>query len=222
MRYKVIIKTLSDTIIGSPEAFGPIIDNDIVFDDNGFPYIPAKRIKGLFRNAAEDLLSIEGFKKLISLPEEINIIDKLFGEMGSTEAVPNIIFDNLYIFDRVELNQWCDYLKDKYPSFFNYNLMVDYFTDVRHQTAIDPETRIAKEHSLRTIRVLSGQYEFIGNLTVNYEDENTEKLLAFISLYLDRMGSKRNRGFGKIEVEILDEQGNSLTQSAKQKLEKDL
>ena len=36
------------------------------------------------------------------------------------------------------------------------------------------------------------------------------------------MGSKRNRGFGKIEVEILDEQGNSLTQFLKQKLEKEL
>ena len=222
MRYKVIIKTLSDTIIGSPEAFGPIIDNDIVFDDNGFPYIPAKRIKGLFRNAAEDLLSIEGFKKLISLPEEINIIDKLFGEMGSTEAVPNIIFDNLYIFDRVELNQWCDYLKDKYPSFFNYNAVVDYFTDVRHQTAIDPETKITKEHSLRTIRVLSGQNEFSGYITVNYKNENGEKLLSFISLYLDRMGSKRNRGFGKIEVEILDESGNSLTNKLREKLEKNL
>jgi len=222
MRYKVIIKTLSDTIIGSPEAFGPIIDNDIVFDDNGFPYIPAKRIKGLFRNAAKDLLSIEGFKKLISLPEEINIIDKLFGEMGSTEAVPNIIFDNLYIFDRVELNQWCDYLKDKYPSFFNYNAVVDYFTDVRHQTAIDPETRITKEHSLRTIRVLSGQNEFSGYITVNYKNENGEKLLSFISLYLDRMGSKRNRGFGKIEVEILDESGNSLTNKLREKLEKNL
>jgi len=222
MRYKVIIKTLSDTIIGSPEAFGPIIDNDIVFDDNGFPYIPAKRIKGLFRNAAKDLLSIEGFKKLISLPEEINIIDKLFGEMGSTEAVPNIIFDNLYIFDREELNQWCDYLKDKYPSFFNYNAVLDYFTDVRHQTAIDPETRIAKEHSLRTIRVLSGQNEFSGYITVNYKNENGEKLLSFISLYLDRMGSKRNRGFGKIEVEILDESGNSLTNKLREKLEKNL
>jgi hypothetical protein len=75
---------------------------------------------------------------------------------------------------------------------------------------------------LRTIRVLSGQYEFIGNLTVNYENENTEKLLAFISLYLDRMGSKRNRGFGKIEVEILDESGNSLTNKLREKLEKNL
>jgi CRISPR-associated protein Csx10 len=100
--------------------------------------------------------------------------------------------------------------------------VVDYFTDVRHQTAIDPETKITKEHSLRTIRVLSGQNEFSGYITVNYKNENVEKLLAFISLYLDRMGSKRNRGFGKIEVEILDEQGNSLTQFLKQKLEKEL
>ncbi|HRQ98558.1 MAG TPA: RAMP superfamily CRISPR-associated protein [Candidatus Syntrophosphaera sp.] len=222
MKYQVKIKTLSDCIIGSPEAFGPLIDNDIVFDDNGFPYIPAKRIKGLFRNAAEDLWNIEGFKELVSLPEEENIIENLFGTMGSTESAPNIIFDNLYILNSEDLNQWCNYLKDKYPTFFNYHSVLEYFTSVRHQTAIDPETRIAKEHSLRTIRVLSGQNEFSGHITVNYKNENTEKLLSFISLYLDRMGSKRNRGFGKIEVEIFDEKGNSLTKELREKLEKEL
>jgi len=36
------------------------------------------------------------------------------------------------------------------------------------------------------------------------------------------MGSKRNRGFGKIEVEILDESGNSLTNKLREKLEKNL
>lgn len=49
MKYQIKLTTLSDTIIGSAEAYGPIIDNDIVFDENGFPY-SAKRIKGLFRN----------------------------------------------------------------------------------------------------------------------------------------------------------------------------
>jgi hypothetical protein len=36
------------------------------------------------------------------------------------------------------------------------------------------------------------------------------------------MGSKRNRGFGKIEVEIFDEKGNSLTKKLREKLEKEL
>ena len=90
MKYQIKLTTLSDTIIGSAEAYGPIIDNDIVFDENGFPFIPAKRIKGLFRNAAEDLFKIEGFKELLSI-DDSNIINKLFGDGGKTDSFPSII-----------------------------------------------------------------------------------------------------------------------------------
>ena len=44
---KITIKLLSDALINSGEGFGAIIDSDVVFDDIGLPYIPAKRIKGL-------------------------------------------------------------------------------------------------------------------------------------------------------------------------------
>ena len=100
--------------------------------------------------------------------------------------------------------------------------MLDYFTFLRRQTAIESTTKITKEHSLRTIPVLTGKNEFSGYITVNNGDENVEKLLSFISLYLDRMGSKRNRGFGKIEVEIIDEKNKSLTDELREKLEKEL
>jgi CRISPR/Cas system CMR subunit Cmr6 (Cas7 group RAMP superfamily) len=45
MIYKIILKTLSDTLIGSGKSSGTIIDSDIVFDSHCLPYIPAKRIK---------------------------------------------------------------------------------------------------------------------------------------------------------------------------------
>ena len=221
MKYQIKLTTLSDTIIGSAEAYGPIIDNDIVFDENGFPFIPAKRIKGLFRNAAEDLFKIEGFKELLSI-DDSNIINKLFGDGGKTDSFPSIIFDNLYVCEVEILFEWSEYLKETYPDFFNYHTVLDYFTFLRRQTAIESTTKITKEHSLRTIRVLTGKNEFSGYITVNNRDENVEKLLSFISLYLDRMGSKRNRGFGKIAVEIIDEKEKSLTDGLREKLEKEL
>ena len=42
MIYKIILKTLSDTLIGSGKSSGTIIDSDIVFDSHCLPYIPAK------------------------------------------------------------------------------------------------------------------------------------------------------------------------------------
>lgn len=40
------LELLSDTLIGSGEGWGATIDTDVVFDDFGLPYIPARRVKG--------------------------------------------------------------------------------------------------------------------------------------------------------------------------------
>ena len=53
---KLKITLKSDLCVGSGYSFAGIIDSDICYDDCGFPYIPAKRIKGCLREAYETLL----------------------------------------------------------------------------------------------------------------------------------------------------------------------
>lgn len=216
MRYKLRLETLSDTIVGSAQAYGTIIDNDIVYDSMGLPYIPAKRIKGIFRNAAEELLAAEGGAKLIGKDLDLN---KVFGVMGSNAPEPKIVFTNLQLEDIEDIHHWLKYLQETYPYAINSALVSDHFTDVRAQTAIDPLTGTAKEHSLRSGRVLLRGFCFEGEIELSEASEELKRLFAVLSLYIERMGSKRNRGFGKIRLELMDSQGKSLSAELRQELE---
>lgn len=198
--YTLKLKTLSDAAIGSAQSFGPIIDSDIVFDDHGLPYIPAKRIKGLFLNAAEDLLKSEAFKELSEISEDE--VHTLFGREGQIKAQPQIIFENLHLKDYAEISPWLSYLKETYSYTISKQLIMEYFASTRTQTAIDPKTKTAKDGSLRSFRVLHRGHCFEGKLIVSTEDPKAELLLILASMYIKRIGSKRNRGFGKIAFKL--------------------
>lgn len=42
---KIQIKLLSDLCTCSGETYNSIVDTDVTYDENGIPYIPAKRIR---------------------------------------------------------------------------------------------------------------------------------------------------------------------------------
>ena len=52
---KICIQLISDLVPGSGQGWANIIDSDIVYDQYGFPYIPARRIKGLIKESALEL-----------------------------------------------------------------------------------------------------------------------------------------------------------------------
>ena len=45
---RIKIKLLSDLCTCSGETYNSIVDMDVVYDENGIPYIPAKESKGAF------------------------------------------------------------------------------------------------------------------------------------------------------------------------------
>ncbi|MCB5250571.1 MAG: RAMP superfamily CRISPR-associated protein [Candidatus Cloacimonadales bacterium] len=226
MKLKIMITTQSDTQIGSGRGFGSVIDSDIEYDSYGLPYIPAKRIKGLFRDAALELLNFDGLNDLLEYTEKD--IDEVFGIIGSTNSSNSLIFDNLSIKDKKHIAPWLDYLFSNYNYQFNSNTMQSYFTSIRNQTAIDGDKGIAKDYSLRTFRVLKKGFTFEGDISINNNDKQDKivKMLAFISLVIKRIGTQRNRGFGKIEIEIINEKDEQLKVNLKNelkgKLEKEL
>ena len=55
---KITIKLLSDLCTASGETHNSMVDTDIVYDEYGIPYIPAKRIKGCIREAALEMMEI--------------------------------------------------------------------------------------------------------------------------------------------------------------------
>lgn len=48
--YRIKIELLSDMCVSDGGIYNSAIDTDICYDEYGFPYIPAKRLKGCLRN----------------------------------------------------------------------------------------------------------------------------------------------------------------------------
>ncbi len=208
--YTIHIELKSDALIGSGEGFGALIESDIVFDDLGIPYIPSKRIKGCLREAACEIchmlkdLGITSFMDLTANPKDesdFTILNDTFGKPGQDKPTP-VYFSNLTIRDYEKEREWLEYLLHQYPSIISREGILSAFTALRQQTAID-ETGIAKEHSLRTIRVIKRGLTFTGEITLK-EDGERVRLLSLACLNLGSMGSKRRRGFGEVECRFFD------------------
>lgn len=209
--YTIELTLKSDALIGSGEGYGAIIDSDIVFDDLGIPYIPAKRIKGCLRASADELSEIFRSAK-IDYPVKIS---KTFGCPGQKQATP-VYFSNLVIKEYEKSRKWLEYLTQEYSAILSKESILSTFTEIRQQTAIDEKEGVADEHSLRTIRVLKKGLTFSGEVLI--EDDSVTKSLALACLNLRHLGTKRNRGFGEVEVKLLDG-ANSLSDLALKELE---
>jgi len=197
--YKIKIEIESPTLLGSGEGLGSIIDSDIVFDKFGLPYFPAKRLKGLLRESAQEV--IEMFKQAgINIP--LNV-DDLLGKPGQKESTP-IFFSNLYLSEYTEIKNWLSWALNEYRNILSRELITEALTEIRQQTAIDEEKGVAKEHSLRTIRVLRPGYSFEGKIEIGNENEKQVNLLALACMNLRHIGTKRNRGFGKVSCFLMD------------------
>ena len=76
---KIIIELRSDACIHSGYSYRGLIDNDVCCDRFGIPFIPARRLKGCMREAADMLKKHPAIQKVS--------IDHLFGERGQALSV---------------------------------------------------------------------------------------------------------------------------------------
>lgn len=184
----------SDALIGSGEGFGAIIDSDIVFDPYGVPFIPAKRFKGCLRDSACD---VEEMYQKADAASPVQV-DETFGGKGQVHST-DIFFTDLRIPDYEENSAWLDYLFSEFKLVISTDAVTSAFTYRRQSTRINVETGIAEDHSLRTVRVIKKGYTFIGEIKINSDRVET---LTLACLNLRRVGTKRNRGLGEVEVSL--------------------
>lgn len=197
---KMIIELVSDTLPGSGEGFGAVIDTDVQYDENGIPFISSKRIKGILRNSLYDLLDMPAVKRATGLTDEKAIeefLDSIFGKKGS--ALPSSFeISDFFIEDYENVKQWFEYLKHNYPSIFSNEKILSTFTNIRRQTKID-DKGIAEKHSLRTLRVLNKLLKLQAQISFEETGNKYEKYLALACANLRRIGIKRNRGLGEVK-----------------------
>lgn len=216
---KMTIELLSDTLSGSGEGFGAVIDADVQYDDSGIPFIASKRIKGSLRNSLNDLLEMPAVWKALGIKdakEKEIILDKYFGKKGSVQS-STFGISNFFIKDYESIRKWFVYLKTQYPDMFSNESILSSFTNIRRQTRVD-ENGIAEDHSLRTSRVVNKGLSFVADITIEKNDPEFEKYLALACANLKRIGLKRNRGLGEVKCSL---EGDLITTNMK-KLEEEL
>lgn len=170
MNYK--IEFFSNWHCGSGLAAGADVDALVVKDQNGLPFVPGRTIKGLLRDAATEL----GYAE--------DSINKVFGKSGERDNKTGCAF-----FSNAEL-----------PEHEAEEIVRGHLAPHLYQTfastAID-DNGIAKDNSLRKIETVV-PCTLYG--TISGIDSTDEDMIKKAMRFIKRMGTGRNRGYGRCKI----------------------
>lgn len=212
------IKLMSDTSFSMGDGLAGEVDSEIQYDEVGCPYMNGRSLKGILVNECADILD--------ALPLENKkswevVAANLFGTPGTTESNNSFRFGNVQIPSdlRIQLiNELAKRLQEakKYESNYtsasersiihNFQMeILNSLTEIRTQTAIDSDG-IAKDHSLRSIRVILRETPFEGLISLQTSNDllQEKRLLAACVKSFQRAGSHRNRGLGRLTAWLED------------------
>jgi CRISPR-associated protein Csx10 len=219
--FSLKIEMLSDWHIGSGTGIAGGIDRLVRRDQNGLPYLPAKTITGVWRDACE-LLAL-GLDNGSEHGAWQKWVDYLFGDQPADRERDQSLNENTprqavlsvrsaHLPDSL-INLLCE--KDKQP-------LKDYLTFVKPSTSID-SLGCATEKSLRFEEMVRGGGTLEAHCEIQLElsgdDEEQQKkqretalaLLLVSTKLIERIGGKRRRGSGKCAVRAFSQQDIDLT-----------
>ncbi len=199
--FNITIKTLSPLHLGAGKA-DVIIDAEVVHDEYGMPYFPAKRLKGLLYESALELIEISNGTWFT-----INELKNLFGQGSDGES--KFILENLYLKEYPKLRESWEYLDQTYQGIFTRQEVLDSYTELRYQTKIDKETGIADDSSLHNMRVVDAGIEFCGELELSEDTAQNQNILEKAFANLRFVGAKRNRGCGNVHCTLQERSANN-------------
>lgn len=192
---------MSDLCTYSGETYNSVIDTDVVYEKNGIPYIPGRRLKGCIREAALEM-------KELGFIEQAQY-DEIFGKEGDQNAAFSL--SNAYILNYVGVVNALK--KCKYPDLKSKEKVLGQYTYVRRQTAIDMETGVAAENTLRSMRVIRRGLVFIADCNWTKKVSKPEILGQAISL-VKHMGVARTRGLGLVDIALSDSESGKISHTS--------
>lgn len=189
---QIRIELLSDLCAADGNGYNSSVDVDVCHDDCGLPYIPAKRLKGCLRECAQELNDWGG-----DIP-----IESLFGEEGDKRGACSI--RNAYLEKRGDYEK--EIMEGKAYALCHPQNVLQNFTYIRNQTAMDYVSGTAKKQSLRAMRVVKKGLVFVAD--VEWEDmeslNHNRVYLQDCCAVLKHIGVSRTRGFGNVRVSMED------------------
>lgn len=196
MKLKIKVTVKSPIHLSSGKA-DVNVDSDVMHDEYGMPYFPARRFKGLLAESCEEIREmgersgLEPFKSFS--------VDELFHHDTDAGAV-QLIVPNLYLAEHDEYARmrgaWRA-IQKKYASLIDAQDVLEGYTSVRYQTRLT--NGVAAKGSLHNLRVVEAGVDFYGDMELDGADaEHCLPLIAAGLRNLRAAGGKRNRGFGRV------------------------
>lgn len=192
MDIKYTIKFHSNWHCGSGLSAGADLDALVIKDKNGLPFIPGKTLKGLIKEALEDIKELSGSHIDLGciLGEEAN---QKKANKEADQGKPVYDTQGKCFFRNAELEETLRL------AIIQQNLQ-EYLYHSVASTAM--ENGVAKEHSLRKMQVtlpcvLEGEI-----IDVPDSDEYYFLFKAAFQ-YIKRIGLNRNRGLGRCSISIV-------------------
>jgi len=211
MKMYIKITLESDVTFARGEGVAGLVDEEVEYDpETGLPFLRGRVLKGLLVEECANIfyaLEKQNSKALIRLRKAAHF---LFGQPGSTlidDAKIRVGSAMLPEDLRITVKKYVESKKIS-PS-----EILESLTAIRRQTAIDEKTGTPEEGSLRSMRVILRDTIFYSEL--DFEEIpsiDAKALLAACILSLRRAGLGRNRGRGRLQARLLDENKKDITE----------
>ena len=203
---QVQLRLLSDATFGRGDGVPGLVDNEIEYDQqSGLPRVKGRTLKGLITEECSNLLfAMISFADRKSLEQLHHSAQMLFGSPGSRDEDEGRLH-----FGTGSLHPQILYAIEREMSRPGSALTADEVlmaaTGVRRQSAVDHASDAPASETLRSARVLVRETVFFFPLTelspLNNEDW---QLLTVCVATLRRGGKNRNRGCGRLECRLFD------------------
>lgn len=189
--YRLRIELMSDLCAASGDGYASIIDTDVVTDQNGIPFIPARRLKGCLREAS------------CYINTDKDVIDSIFG------VTKDIKSGSLRLGDAM-LEEYAQLVTQ--TNGFSAKYVTELFTNESACTAIGADGSVM-ENTLRFVRVVDRKLPWDQNRNIVFFsdvtiDERYVHEFERICRSLRHIGYKRTRGFGAIRCSLEKSDGD--------------
>lgn len=208
MSIELQITLVSDATFGRGDGVAGLVDEEVEYDaSTGLPYLRGRALKGLLVEECANLLF--ALEKHPEQSELQRAAEFLFGNAGSTET------DDAFM--RVgdanvpkALQKTIRAMVEPDDAVLTPADVLDSLTTIRRQTSID-ENGAPEEGSLRSMRVLLRKTVLSAPLSFRRPmGEREKQLLAACAAAVHRGGIGRNRGRGRIRIELCED-GKNIT-----------
>lgn len=206
------LKLKSDATFGRGDGIPGVVDEEVEHDPNtGLPFLRGKTLKGLLTEECANLLyALQASKPVLIKNKLEEAANYLFGHGGSGLHSQG----HLRISAARLPKSLCDAIEyEIHNKSLISSQVLESLTAIRRQTAIEVQTGSAEIGSLRAIRVILRETEFVSDLSLPDAAPNEAlQLLAACAQMLHRAGTSRNRGRGRLCAWLVNEEGKNISQ----------